>query len=71
MSRCKNQVALLFAAAAMIFVLAPNARAQAVAVAEVDGYVTDPSGQNIAGAQVKMIEVDKHHRPHHEYGRDG
>jgi hypothetical protein len=43
----------------MIVALAPNARAQAVAVAEVDGYVTDPSGQTIVGAQVKMIEVDK------------
>jgi len=31
-----------------------------VAVAEVDGHVQDPSGQAIAGAQVKMTETDKH-----------
>jgi hypothetical protein len=30
-----------------------------VAIAEIDGYVTDPSGQAIAGAQVKATEVDK------------
>jgi hypothetical protein len=41
------------------FLAAPPARAQQVAVAEIDGYVTDPSGQFIAGAQVNAIEVDK------------
>ncbi|HEY9142161.1 MAG TPA: carboxypeptidase regulatory-like domain-containing protein [Bryobacteraceae bacterium] len=30
-----------------------------MAIAEIDGYVTDPSGQAIAGAQVKATEVDK------------
>ncbi|MFY9728108.1 MAG: carboxypeptidase-like regulatory domain-containing protein [Bryobacteraceae bacterium] len=30
-----------------------------MAIAELDGYVTDPSGQAIAGAQVKATEVDK------------
>jgi hypothetical protein len=30
-----------------------------VAIAEIDGYVTDPSGQAIVGAQVKATEVDK------------
>ncbi|MGP8246130.1 MAG: carboxypeptidase regulatory-like domain-containing protein [Bryobacteraceae bacterium] len=39
--------------------LAPAARAQQVAVAQLDGYVTDPSGQVIAGAQVKAVEVDR------------
>jgi hypothetical protein len=34
--------------------------AQAVAVAEVDGHVSDPSGQAIVGATVKMTEIDKH-----------
>jgi hypothetical protein len=30
-----------------------------VAVAQVDGYVNDPSGQAVAGAQVKATEVDR------------
>jgi hypothetical protein len=34
--------------------------AQAVSVVEVDGHVTDPTGQAIVGAQVKIIETDKH-----------
>ncbi len=38
--------------------LAPAARAQQVAGAELDGRVTDPSGQSIAGAQVKVTNVD-------------
>ncbi len=33
--------------------------AQTVAVAEVDGYVTDPSGQSVPGAQVRMVETNK------------
>ncbi len=32
--------------------------AQAVAVVEVDGHVTDPTGQAIVGAQVKITETD-------------
>jgi len=43
---------LLFFAA-----LAPAAFAQEVAVAQVDGHVTDPSGASIVGATVKMTEV--------------
>ncbi|MGP8248212.1 MAG: carboxypeptidase regulatory-like domain-containing protein [Bryobacteraceae bacterium] len=43
---------------AVLAILAPRARAQAVAVVEVDGYVTDPSGQSIAGAQVKIVDTD-------------
>jgi outer membrane receptor protein involved in Fe transport len=43
----------------MTFAMAPVARAQQVAGAEVDGFVSDPSGQTIVSAQVKMIEVDK------------
>jgi hypothetical protein len=39
--------------------LAPAAWGQAVAVAEVDGHVQDPSGQAIVGATVKMTEVDR------------
>ena len=34
--------------------------AQAVSVVEVDGHVTDPTGQAIVGAQVRIIEADKH-----------
>ena len=30
-----------------------------MAVAQIDGYVTDPSGQAVAGAQVKATEVDR------------
>lgn len=41
------------------FAAAPRASAQAVAVAEVDGRVTDPSGQVIANANVKITEVAK------------
>jgi hypothetical protein len=39
--------------------MTPAMRGQAVAVAEVDGHVTDPSGQPIVGALVKMTEVDR------------
>jgi hypothetical protein len=51
-------VVLLFLPTALVY-LTPAARAQQVAVAQIDGYVTDPSGQAIAGAQVKVIEVDR------------
>jgi hypothetical protein len=47
--------------AAILFnLIAPSAHGQAVAVAEVDGHVTDPSGQAIVGASVRMVETDKH-----------
>ena len=39
--------------------VAPKAMAQAVAVAEVTGYVTDPTGRPVAGAQVTMTETEK------------
>jgi hypothetical protein len=38
---------------------APNACAQTVAVAEVSGTVTDPTGAAIGGAIVSMTETDK------------
>ena len=66
----RNRAAILLLALAVIGFLAPAARAQQVAVAQIDGYVTDPSGQAIAGAQVKATEVDRdqvhtgHHRCH-------
>ncbi len=41
------------------FVATPRAFAQAVAVAEVDGHVTDPSGQSVVGAQIRMTEVER------------
>ncbi len=48
----------VFAAAlAMICCFTIPAHAQNIAVSEVDGHITDPSGQAIAGAQVKMIET--------------
>jgi hypothetical protein len=39
--------------------LAPTVFAQQVAVAQLDGYVTDPTAQAIVGAQVKAMEVDR------------
>jgi len=54
-----SAAAILLIAFAVMGAFAPSARAQAVAIAEIDGYVTDPSGQAIAGAQVKATETDK------------
>ncbi|MCU1236538.1 MAG: hypothetical protein JWP63_4505 [Candidatus Solibacter sp.] len=51
--------AAILCAVLLLFAFAPGAGAQAVAVAEVDGHVTDPSGQAIVGAVVKMTELDK------------
>ena len=56
--RCSKLAALLLAAI-VFFAYTPTARAQSVAVAEVDGHVMDPSGQAIVGAVVKMTELDK------------
>jgi Carboxypeptidase regulatory-like domain/TonB-dependent Receptor Plug Domain len=53
------RLAAVLLAAILLLTLAPSAHAQAVAVAEVDGHVMDPSGQAIVGAMVKMTEVDK------------
>lgn len=50
----------VFTTTLLVCGLAVVARAQSVAVAEIDGYVADPSGQAIVGAQVKAIETDKH-----------
>jgi len=55
--RSKWAAALVFGAA-FLFSAAPRVRAQEVAVAEVDGHVTDPSGASVAGATVKMTGVD-------------
>ena len=54
-----SKLAALMVAAVLLFALAPHAAAQSVAVAEVDGHVTDPSGQAVVGATVKMTEIDK------------
>jgi len=43
----------------LVFLAAPKAGAQAVAIAELDGRVSDPSGAGIAGARVKVIQIDK------------
>jgi len=45
--------ATLLAAAFCLFPVARSVHAQAVAVAEVDGHVSDPSGQPIVGAPSK------------------
>jgi hypothetical protein len=55
----RNLAAALVGAALMFCAATPQAKAQAVAVAEVDGHVTDPSGQFIAGATVKMTQTAK------------
>jgi hypothetical protein len=55
----RNSAAILLLALAVFGFLAPVARAQQVAVAEIDGYVTDPSGQAIVGAQVKTTDMDR------------
>jgi Carboxypeptidase regulatory-like domain len=54
----KKRVATLPLTLAVIALLVPAMRAQQVAVSQLDGYVTDPSGQVIAGAQVKLTEVN-------------
>ena len=56
----RSVAAALVGAVLMFCAVTPQAKAQAVAVAEVDGHVTDPSGQAIVGATVKMTEVEKH-----------
>jgi hypothetical protein len=56
----RNCVAIsVFALAVIGFLAVSTARAQQVAVAEIDGYVTDPSGQAIVGAQVKATDLDR------------
>jgi len=50
--------AALFLAAGFLLT-ASHVSAQAVAIAEVGGYVVDPAGAAVAGAQVKITEVDK------------
>lgn len=47
---------------ATVFILllsAPAIFAQAVAVASITGQVTDPTGSGVAGATVRMVEIDK------------
>jgi hypothetical protein len=55
----RNRAAVVLLALALTGFLAPVAKAQQVAVAQLDGYVTDPSGQSIADAQVRAIETDR------------
>jgi hypothetical protein len=56
----RNCVAISVLALAVFgFLAVSTARAQQVAVAEIDGYVTDPSGQAIVGAQVKATDLDR------------
>ncbi len=56
----KRTVLSAFLSLAAVVSLTPTrASAQAVAIAEVDGYVVDPAGAAVSGAQVKITEVDK------------
>ncbi len=56
MSKCAlSAVCLLLS----LFVITPATFAQAVAVAEVSGNVTDQSGSAIVGAEVSMVETTK------------
>ena len=48
-----NRAAVLICALAMLAFLSPRAMAQAVSVVEVDGHVTDPTGQVIVGAATR------------------
>jgi hypothetical protein len=49
----KRTAATFLFASTILVLIAATALAQQVAVAQLDGYVTDPSGQ------VKLIEVDR------------
>jgi len=55
----QNRAIVALLTVALIGFLAPVAKAQQVAVAQLDGYVTDPTGQSIAGAEVRAIETDR------------
>jgi hypothetical protein len=44
---------------ASIVVLVPRADAQAVAIAQLAGRITDPSGAAVASAQIRAIETGK------------
>jgi ribosome maturation factor RimP len=54
----RRRPAILLLVLAVFCLLAPTVMAQQVAVAEIDGYVTDPTGHAIVGGQVKAINVD-------------
>src|ERR1700676_2671640 len=57
----RSTLASLFLLASLLFPgLQSAARAQATAVAQVSGTVSDSSGGAIANAQVAMTETDKH-----------
>ena len=55
---CRKLPASVLLAFAVFGLLTPAIRAQQVAVAEIDGYVTDATGHAIVGGQVKAINVD-------------
>src|SRR5215469_11782555 len=42
-----------------VALLAPSARAQAVATAEIDGVVTDVSGAVVPNAHIRAVQVEK------------
>jgi hypothetical protein len=54
----RKTAATLLIASTFLLLNLGGAMAQQVAVSQLDGYVTDPSGQAIAGAQVKVTEVN-------------
>jgi hypothetical protein len=58
-SQQRSTILVLLAFVGLAFQLAPRVSAQAVAVAEISGRVTDPSGAPVAGAQVRVTEVEK------------
>ena len=61
LGKFRSMLIVLFWAAsvATFFTLPSIIRAQAVAIAQVSGNVTDPTGAAIVGAQVQMIETEK------------
>ena len=54
-----SQFAVGIAATILLFFSASAAFTQAIAVANVNGQVTDPTGSGVAGATVRMVETDK------------
>jgi hypothetical protein len=59
-SRLTFRSLLLLSISALCWLALPSpARAQAVAIAQVAGNVTDPTGGAIANAQVRMIETER------------
>ena len=58
-AKCFHGAVALLGCALSLSVFSSSALAQAVAVAEVDGHVTDQSGAPVPNAQVKLVETER------------